>query len=100
MKLDGYKKLFLFGVILLIVAGIFVVALKGVNVSLQLQKHESIVVKVGKEVELKDINQICGEVFENKKSIVKNVEMFNDSVDIVVEQITDEEKEELINKIN
>ena len=26
--------------------------------------------------------------------------MFNDSVDIVVEQITDEEKEELINKIN
>lgn len=100
MKLNGYKKLFLLGVILLIIAGIFVVALKGVNVSLQLQKHESIVIKIGKKIELKDIKQICDEVFQNKNYIVRNVEMFSDSADIIVESITDEEKEELVNKIN
>lgn len=100
MKLEGYKKLLLLGVILLIIAGIFVVALKGVNVSLKLQKHESIVVKIGKEIYLKDIKQICNDVFQNRKYIVRNVEMFNDSANIVIESITDEEKEELVNKLN
>lgn len=100
MKLSGYKKLLLLGVVLLLIAGIVVVALKGVNVSLQLQGHESIVVKVGKEIEIKDINEICNNVFQNKKYIAKNVEMFNDSANILVESITDEEKEKLVNNIN
>lgn len=100
MKLNGYKKLLLLGVILLIIAGIIVVALKGMNVSLQLQKHESIVVKVGKEIEINDIKEICNSVFENRKFIIRKVELFSDSVDIVVESITDEEKDELVNKIN
>lgn len=100
MKLSGYKKLLLLGIILIILAGIFVVALKGVNVSLQLQQHESIMVKVGKAIELKDIKEICNNIFDNKDYVIKNVEMFNDSVDIIVESITDEEKQELVNKIN
>lgn len=100
MKLSGYKKILLLGVILVIIAGIFVVALKGVNVSLKLQQHESIIVKIGKSIELNDIKEICSNVFENKSCIVKSVEMFNDSADIVVESITDEEKQELVNKIN
>lgn len=100
MKLNGYKKLLLLGTILLIIAGIFVVALKGVKVSLKLQQHESMIIKVGKQVELKDIEEICNTTFENKKFVVRNVEMFNDSADIVVESITDEEKEKIVNKIN
>lgn len=100
MKLSGYKKILLLGVILIIVAGIFVVALKGVNVSLQLQQHESIVVKIGKTIQLKDINEICNNIFKDKNYIVRNVELFDDSVDITVESITDEEKQELVNKIN
>ncbi len=100
MKLSGYKKLLLLGIILLIIAGIFVVALKGVNVSLYLHQHETITVKVGKAIELKDIEEICNSVFENKDYIAREVEMFSDSTNIIVESITDEEKEELINKIN
>lgn len=100
MKLSGFNKLVLLGLILLIVAGIFVVALKGVNVALDLHQHESILVKVGKEINLKNINEICNDVFEGKKYLVKKVELFSDSVDVIVESITDEEKEELVNKIN
>lgn len=100
MKLSGYKKLLLLGIILLIVAGIFVVALKGVNVSLDLHQHESITIKIGKEINLKEIEEICNNVFENKKYIAREVEMFSDSTNIIVESITDEEKEELVNKIN
>ncbi len=100
MKLDGNKKIILLGLILLIIAGIVVVALKGFNVSLILQQHESVNLVIGKEIDLKDIKSICNEVFGNKKVVLRNVELFNDSVNINVESITNEEKEGLVNKIN
>ena len=52
MESKGIKKILLLGIVLLIVAGIVVVALKGFKVSLILQKHESISLIVGKEVVL------------------------------------------------
>ena len=100
MKLDGNKKIILLGLILLIVAGIIVVALKGFNVSLILQQHESVNIFIGKEVNLKDIKSICNEVFGNKRVVLRNVELFDDSVNINVESITNEEKEVLVIKIN
>lgn len=100
MKLDGNKKIILLGLILLIIAGIVVVALKGFNVSLILQQHESVNLVIGKEIDLKDIKSICNEVFGNKKVVLRNVELFNDSVNINVESITNEEKEGLVTKIN
>ncbi len=100
MKLDGNKKIILLGLILLIVAGIIVVALKGFNVSLILQQHESVNIFIGKEVNLKDIKSICNEVFGNKRVVLRNVELFDDSVNINVESITNEEKEVLVSKIN
>ena len=50
MKLSGSKKILLLGIILLIIAGIVVVALKGVKVSLTLQQHETVKVYIGKKV--------------------------------------------------
>ena len=100
MKLDGNKKIILLGLILLIVAGIIVVALKVFNVSLILQQHESVNIFICKEVNLKDIKSICNEVFGNKRVVLRNVELFDDSVNINVESITNEEKEVLVSKIN
>lgn len=100
MKLSGIKKILLLGLILLIIAGIVVVALKGFNVSLTCKQHESISLYIGKEINMNDVKTICKDVFGNKKFILKDVELFNDSFNISVETITNEEKEELINKIN
>ncbi len=100
MKLDGNKKIILLGLILLIIAGIIVVAFKGFNVSLIYQQHENVSFLIGKDVDLKDIKQICKEVFNGKEVVLKEMELFNDSVNISVESITNEEKEQLINKIN
>ena len=71
MESKGIKKILLLGIVLLIVAGIVVVALKGFKVSLILQKHESISLIVGKEVVLDDIKQICKDTFGGKRFIVK-----------------------------
>ena len=70
MKLSGSKKIILLGIILLIIAGIVVVALKGVKVSLLLQQHEEINIYIGKPTELKDVKNICKEVFGEKQFVV------------------------------
>lgn len=100
MKLSGTKKILLLGLILIIVAGIIVVALKGVNVSLLFEQHESVNLIIGKEVNIKDINNMCKEVFKDKKVIVRKVELFDDAVNINVESMTDEEKQNLVEKVN
>ena len=100
MNFSGSKKIVLLGLILLIIAGIVVVALKGFNVDLMLEQHEAINIVIGKEINIKDVKGICKEVFKNKQTIIRTVDLFNDSFNIGVESITDEEKNELINKLN
>ena len=100
MKLSGSKKIILLGIILLIIAGIVVVALKGVKVSLVLQQHEEINIYVGKPTELKDIKLICKEVFGDKRFTVNDIDTFSDAYSINIESYTNEEKQALLTKIN
>lgn len=94
------NKIILLGLCLLIIAGIVVVRLTGFNVSLIYQKHESISLYIAKPIDLNEIKAICKEVFKDKDFVIREVEIFGDSVNINVKSITDEEKNNLINKIN
>ena len=85
MKLSGSKKILLLGMILLIVAGIVVVSLKGVKVSLTLQQHEVVNIYLDKKIDSKEFNNVCKEVFGNKTYKVRNVEFFNNAFEISVE---------------
>lgn len=100
MKLSGSKKIILLGIILLIIAGIVVVALKGVKVSLILQQHEEINVYIGKPTDIKDMKDICKDVFKDKRFVVRNLDIFTDAYSINVESVINEEKDELIKKVN
>lgn len=94
------KKIVILGIILLVLAGIIVVSLKGFRVSLLFGKHETVELKVGKEVDIEVAKEICEEVFGNKKYVLKELEVFGDSIQINTDSITDEEKTNLINQIN
>ena len=100
MKLDGNKGIVLLGLILLIVAGVIVVSLKGFNVALEYEKHERIDLKVGNNVNLKDVEGICKEVLGDKEFKVRNLEVFGDSVSILSENFTDDEEKNILSKIN
>lgn len=100
MKLSGTKKILLLGLILIIIAGIVVVALKGFKVSLFYEQHESVNLIIGKDVNINEVKNICKEVFKDKQVIVKKLELFDDAVNINVESITDEEKTNLVEKVN
>lgn len=94
------KKIILLGLILLIIAGVVVIALKGLNVSLMFRNHESINIYIDKEVDFNEFKDLCKEVFGNKKYVLKKLELFGEAVNLSKESFTDEEKETLINKIN
>ncbi|MCR5186289.1 MAG: hypothetical protein K6D97_04140 [Clostridia bacterium] len=100
MKLDGNKKFVLLGLILLIVAGIIVVVLKGFNLPVTYQKHEAINFKVGNNIDMEKLNNICKEVFGDKEYNLKELELFGDSATISAQNFTDEEKNSLVEKIN
>lgn len=94
------KKILILGLCLLILAGLTVVLLKGFKVDLMLEQHETVNFIIGKEFDKKDVKQICDEVFDGKKVVLRNLELFNDAVNINVSSITDEEKENLVTKMN
>ena len=100
MKISGSKKIILLGIILLIIAGIVVVALKGVKVSLILQQHEELNVYIGKPTNIKDMKDICKDVFNDKRFVVRNLDVFSDAYSINVESVINEERDELITKVN
>lgn len=100
MNLSSNKKIIILGLSLLILAGIIVVALKGMNVDLMLAQHKSIDIIIGKEFDIKEVEAICKEVFQNKEVVLKKVEAFGDTVSINAVTIADEEKTNLVAKIN
>jgi len=94
------KKISILGLSLLILAGIVVILFRGFNVNFLLEKHEVVEFTIGKDFELSDVYAICKEVFRDKKVVLRKIEVFNDSVSINVNSITNEEKDNLVNKLN
>lgn len=100
MKLEGNKKFVLLGLILLIIAGAVVVVLKGFNLPILYQKHEAINFKIGNNIDMKKLDDICKDVFGDKDYNLKELEVFGDSATISAQSFTDEEKSSLVEKIN
>ena len=98
MKIN--KKIGLLALILLVIAGMVVVVLRGFNVSLMSRQHESLDIVLGKTFDVKDVRDICDKVFPDKKYVVRVIEVFKDAVEVNVESATDEEKQNLINELN
>lgn len=94
------KKVVILAFSLLILAGIVVVLFRGFNVNFLLEQHEVIEFVIGKDFDMKDVKEICSEVFGSKKVVLRTVEVFDDAISINVESITNEEKEKLVEKFN
>lgn len=90
------------GIILtvIIIAGIVMTCVYGLNFNLNYSNHKEIDIYIGQEFENQDIYQIAKEVFGNKEITVKKVELYEDMVSISVKDITDEELTNLNTKIN
>lgn len=83
---------------LIILAGIVVVNILGFNKQLEFKQGQSIDVYVRKEIDEKKIKEIANEVL-GKENLVQLVEIYKDMVTIRAEQITEEQKNNIVNKI-
>ena len=89
----------------LIIAGIIVIATIGLKADIVYSRNVEIDVYIGQAINKNEIEDIVKEVFENKRSIAQEVEIFQDMVAITLPDDMSEEElnskvEELNTKIN
>ena len=94
------QKMIIAIIILIIIAGIIITATMGLNFDLRFQESKKVELYLGKDFEIKDIKQITNEVMPNQYVIVQKVEVYEDSVSIIAKDINDEQKQNLVNKVN
>ncbi len=94
------KQLKIILIAIVIIAGIVMIAIKGFNFDLKYQDTQRVELYVKTEFEISDIREITDEVFGNQKVMIQKVEVFEDSVSITSTSISDEQKSDLVTKIN
>ena len=94
------KQLKIILIALVIIAGIVMIAVKGFNFDLKYQDTQRVELYLKTEFNISDIRQITDEVFGDQKVMIQKVEVFEDSVSITTTSISDEQKNNLITKVN
>lgn len=87
-------------VAVIIIVGIIVTITLGFNFDLRYQEAKRIQLYLEKDFEIEEIKQITDETLSNQKVIIQKVEVYEDTVSILAKEITEEQKTELINKVN
>ena len=99
-KIDNKIKILCIVSIIVIVVGLLIVLLKGFNFDLTSEKSKSIELYITKEFDISDIRSITDDVMKNEQVIIQKVEVYGDSANIIARDITEEQKNEIINKVN
>lgn len=87
-------------VAIIIIVGIAVTLTIGLNFDLRYQENQILQLYLEKDFEISDIKQITDETLQNQKVIIKKVEIYKDTVSIIAKEITEEQKANIIDKIN
>ena len=100
-KIKKNKKIII-GILIaiILIAGIAITLTIGLNFDLNYQETKQIQLNLGTEFDKNDIKGITDEVFSGQKVMIQTVEVFKDAVSIRTTNITDEQKQSLIDKIN
>lgn len=93
------KNIFLAVMGIIILAGIVMLCIKGLNYNLSYGKNSSISINMGKDVNTNEIKQLTEEVVGNKAN-VRTINESNSFILITVKEISDEQKANLLSKIN
>lgn len=99
-KLNKKMKILSIILAIIIIAGIAITLTIGLNFDLRYEETKKVELYLQKEFEISDIKQITNEVMPNQPVIIQKVEVYEDTVSIISKDITDEQKSNLINKVN
>ena len=99
MKQKSTKILVILIAAILIVGSVMLFT-KGLAFELKYQDNQKIEMSLGKEFDEKDIREITSEVLGNQPVIIQPIELYKDAVSITTTQITDEQKNDIVTKVN
>lgn len=99
-QISAKSKIIVAIIILVIVIGAAIVGTKGFNFDIRSQASQKVELYLEKSFEISDIKQITNEVFGNQPVLIQKVEVYGDQVSITSKEITDEQKQSLVEKIN
>jgi hypothetical protein len=95
------KKQYLYIIIaIVIIIGAVICGVKGFNIELQYSNRQEMILSSSTELDISKIEEISKSILENKEVKVQKVERFGNAVEIVSNEISNEEKENIIKKIN
>lgn len=87
-------------VIAIIIVGLISYATKKFNMELIYSNRDQIIVSNEKEIDLNKVTRIAKDILTDRRVSVRKVDKFSNSVEIIAAYISNEEKENLIAKIN
>ena len=99
MKQKNIKIIVISIMTLVILAGIVVTGIYGFNKELKYSQSQSIDVYIEQKVDVAKIKEIVNENLGNSNNMVQTVEIYKDLVTIRAKEITDEQKNNIVNKI-
>lgn len=101
MKQFTAKSKIICAVIILVIAiGTIVIFTKGFNFDLKYRESKMVEIYIGNEFNIEDIKAITDEVLGNSPVLLQKIEVYEDAISITAENITDEQKVNIVNKMN
>lgn len=94
------KKIVYIGLACIIILGAVIILTMGLNADISYSKNVEIDIHVGKKVDIEEIKQIAKEVFPKERLKVQEIEFFEDTVSITMQEKTDKELEEQVEQLN
>lgn len=94
------KKIIYLIIAIIIIIGAIVCKAKGFNIELMYSNRQQISISNSTELDTNKIEEISKSILVGRKVKVQELERFGNAVQIISESISDEEKQNLINKIN
>lgn len=85
---------------IILIIGAVIIFTKGLAFELKYQDNKKIEINLGKEFEEKDIRGITNAVFGKQQVIIQPIEVYKDAISITTTDISEEQKTELVTKIN
>ena len=94
------KKILYAVMIIITIVGAIIIGTKGFEFDIAYRKTKMIEIYLGKEFELDDIKNITNEVMPDKEVKLNKIGEFENTVAITIDNITDEELDLLVQKVN
>ena len=85
---------------IILIAGTIMICTKGLIFGLNYEDSKKVEINLGKQFEEKDIKEITNDVFGKQPVLIQAIEVYKDAVSITTTEITDDQKADLITKLN